>query len=78
MRFILNQAGPGEKVADAGTSGIVLYIVVGDLDIDAYYPQVKERVNIVQPLEDKPWGDRVFAVADPDGYQLWFAREASA
>ncbi|MDB4896373.1 MAG: Glyoxalase-like domain [Firmicutes bacterium] len=30
-------------------------------------------VRTLRPIADKPWGDRVFTVADPDGYELSFA-----
>jgi catechol 2,3-dioxygenase-like lactoylglutathione lyase family enzyme len=32
------------------------------------------RVELTEPLEDKPWGNREFAFYDPDGNALFFYR----
>jgi catechol 2,3-dioxygenase-like lactoylglutathione lyase family enzyme len=43
--------------------------------VDAYYGQVKDRVDLVWPLEDMEYGQREFGLRDPDGYTLAFAEE---
>jgi uncharacterized glyoxalase superfamily protein PhnB len=30
----------------------------------------------VEPLVDTPWGTRTFTIADPNGYELGFARNS--
>lgn len=62
-----------EEMKHRGT-GVELYVDVGGADIDAYYAQVNGRAKVIDPISDKPWGDRVFTVADPDGYRISFAR----
>jgi PhnB protein len=57
-------------------AGINLYITVEDTaDIDAYYARVHEKgATITQEIKDQFWGDRQFAVLDPDGYSISFAK----
>lgn len=64
-----------EQMKHLGT-GVDLYVDIGDADIDDYYEQVKDKAQVLAPIADKPWGDRVFTVADPDGYRISFARTA--
>jgi len=43
--------------------------------IDKYYNRCQSKgVRIVQELQDKPWGDKVFVVKDPFGFKLAFAQ----
>jgi uncharacterized glyoxalase superfamily protein PhnB len=53
--------------------GVTLYVDMGETDIDDYYIHVQRRAKVLRPIADKPWGDRVLTVADPDGYELSFA-----
>lgn len=40
-------------------------------DVDAEYIRAKTAgLNIVKPMQDRPWKARDFRVADPDGYFL--------
>jgi predicted enzyme related to lactoylglutathione lyase len=42
-------------------------------DIDATYEELKSLgANIVEPLEEKPWGLRQFTVEDLDGNRFYF------
>jgi uncharacterized glyoxalase superfamily protein PhnB len=41
--------------------------------VDAFYEAVKDRVEIVWPIETMEYGQREFGVRDPDGYLLAFA-----
>jgi uncharacterized glyoxalase superfamily protein PhnB len=43
--------------------------------VDDYYQGVKDRVELVWPLEDMEYGQREFGIRDPDGYTLAFAEE---
>jgi PhnB protein len=66
---------PEELIPYRG-AGIDFYILgEADDDIDEYYTMLKEKgVNIVKEIEDQFWGDRMFSIKDPDGYQLTFAK----
>lgn len=64
-------------VEDRGArSGVTLTILFADNhDIDAYYSDLRGKgVRICKEVGDRPWGNRDFAVRDPDGYCLIFAR----
>lgn len=53
-------------------NGVVFMIYMADdTDIDAYYEDVKKRgTQIESEIKTEYWGDRLFSVKDPDGYQL--------
>lgn len=52
----------------AATSGAAaLYTYVED--VDHALTRARDAGAGVDPAEDKPWGDRVGAVTDPDGYR---------
>ena len=57
--------------------GVVLYATVADdEDIDAYFERVKATgARVVQEPTDQFWGHRDWAIADPDGYQLYISKE---
>ncbi|MCP4393781.1 MAG: glyoxalase [Alphaproteobacteria bacterium] len=50
--------------------GLVYNIEVDDVDAE-YNKLVTMGLKAVMPLEDHPWGDRGFAVLDPNGVQLY-------
>ena len=67
----------GEPSVHAGSprQGVssMLYVYVDDLD--AVYRRAQPAgAKIVQPLEDRAWGDRSFQTTDPQGHQWAFAR----
>lgn len=46
-------------------------------DIDSFYQGLIDRsVDIIQPPQVMPWGQRLCFFSDPDGY-IWEAREQS-
>lgn len=47
-------------------------------DIEALWLQVKDKVNVVNPLEKTPWGTYRFVIKDPDGHLLAFGQEQVA
>ena len=50
----------------------VVHWVFAD-DIDATYKELQSLgANIVEPLEQKPWGLRQFTVEDIDGHRFYF------
>jgi len=43
-------------------------------DVDAHYEHARNAGATIQAeIEDKPYGDRVYGVLDPEGHQWWFA-----
>ncbi|WDV48058.1 VOC family protein [Clostridiaceae bacterium M8S5] len=44
-------------------------------DIDALWKQLKDKVNIIEPLQTMPYGTRKFTISDPDGNELGFVQQ---
>jgi lactoylglutathione lyase len=58
--------GPKEDVS-SGSVAIWLYTD----DVDAAVADLRqEGVEVIAEPEDKPWGERVASVSDPDGYTI--------
>lgn len=57
--------------ATATNGAPALYTYVGD--VDRALQQARQAGAGVEPAEDKPWGDRVAVVTDPDGYRWMLA-----
>ena len=51
-----------------GAAALYTYVT----DVDRVLALAREAGAGVQDAEDKPWGDRVATITDPDGYQ-WMA-----
>jgi uncharacterized glyoxalase superfamily protein PhnB len=72
--------GPVELLVSTGDhlggppafTGTLYLRVVGVTEL---YDRVKDRVELVWPLEGMPYGTREFGVRDPDGYVIAFAQE---
>jgi lactoylglutathione lyase len=64
--------GPKEDVS-SGSVAIWLYTD----DVDATVADLRqEGVEVIAEPEDKPWGERVASVSDPDGYTIHLAAPA--
>jgi uncharacterized glyoxalase superfamily protein PhnB len=51
----------------------MLYVYVDD--VDAHYARARTAgATIVLELEERPWGDRTYQAADPEGHQWTFAQ----
>jgi uncharacterized glyoxalase superfamily protein PhnB len=59
--------------AEPKFTGTLYYQVDG---VDVFYERVKDRVEMLWPLEAMDYGTREFGVRDPDGYNLAFSEEA--
>ncbi|MBN1959887.1 MAG: VOC family protein [Deltaproteobacteria bacterium] len=59
---------PGQAIYNSG-----LFLGFDVTDVDAEYKRlIADGAIIFQPLSDKPWGDRSFAIQDPIGVTLYF------
>ena len=81
VQIYLNAPGPAveEYPALKGRPiGGTLTLFIDVADIRGSYAQLKDRVQVVMPIEKKWYGPTEFAFLDPDGYILTFAQvEAS-
>jgi predicted enzyme related to lactoylglutathione lyase len=41
-------------------------------NVDELWEQLKDKVTVIEPVWDTPWGTRKFTIADPDGNELGF------
>ena len=44
-------------------------------DVDKLWEELKDKVTVIEPLFDTPWGTRKFTIADPDGNEIGFYRD---
>lgn len=44
-------------------------VIIETNDVDGFYQQIKENVNIVHPITNEAWG-RTFIFKDPDGNKI--------
>ena len=61
---MLIRKGDG-ATATGGTAALYTYVE----DVDRALARARDAGAGVDPAEDKPWGDRVGTVTDPDGYR---------
>ena len=54
-----------ETTPTGGAAALYAYVA----DVDRALAQARQAGAGVEEAEDKPWGDRVAAVSDPDGYR---------
>ena len=67
----LRGARPGAEARGAAVGDrVMLGIAVADAQA-AHDALAAAGVAIVRKLKDNPWGDRSFAVRDPDGIRVW-------
>ena len=55
--------------------GYGVEIVLQINDIKSFYEQHKENLNVLEPLELRPWGLEDFRAVDPAGFYLRFTSE---
>jgi PhnB protein len=66
--------GPSGFGGTPGSTGMSLYVVLGE-SVDDYHGKVSAAgVTITEPLTDQFWGDRTFQVEHPDGYRIMFSQ----
>ena len=64
----------GPEQALAGPSGLTYNFSVEDVDRE-YERLTSEGLSPIMPLEDHPWGDRGFAILDPNGIMIYLYSE---
>src|SRR5262245_42960456 len=80
VQIYLNAPGPAveEYPAFKGRAiGGTLTLFIDVSDIGGLYEQLKDRVQVVMPLETKWYGVTEFAFLDPDGYIITVAQRGT-
>ena len=55
-----------------GSTNEIAFVVA---DVEALWERVKDKAEIIQPLEKTPWGTYRFVLRDPDGHLLAFGQK---
>lgn len=71
IQFMSPQA-PGQPLCNC--AGLTYNFAVENVD-EEHEKLLKAGIKPVMPLEDHPWGDRAFAIMDPNGIQLYVYTE---
>ena len=77
VEIFLNAPGPAQEEYPAFKGrpiGGTLTLFIEVSNIRASYDELKDRVQVVMPLETKWYGVTEFAFLDPDGYIITFAQ----
>lgn len=67
ISFVLAQREEGEIF---NGKGLIISFEVDDVDRE-FWRLSAEGVDIYQPIQEKPWGERSFVVNDPNGVHLY-------
>lgn len=67
LQFMLPQQ-PNQPTSDG--SGLMYNFEVDDVDLE-YERLTKLGNQVIMPLDNHPWGDRGFAILDPNGITLY-------
>ena len=86
--FTIVQSGPVQIFLNASEAAIAEYPAFKDRplggtltlfidlqDIHRVYEELRDKVDVVMPLEHKWYGVTEFAFADPDGYLITYAEQ---
>lgn len=77
ISFLLPQHPTQAPIFQPAFGGLGVYLTVDVEDVDAEYARIKARgVPLEVELRDEPWGDRHFAVVDPNGVGIDFVTYA--
>lgn len=68
ISFLLPNHPSQKPIFQKAFNGNGVYLTIEVEDVDALYNQLKEQgVSFVVEIRDEPWGDRHFAILDPNG-----------
>ena len=68
LSFLLPDHPTQKPIFQKPFNGEGMYLTIEVDDVDALYEKIKQKnVDIAIEIRDEPWGDRHFAIADPNG-----------
>lgn len=75
LSFLLPDHPSQQPLFQPAFSGKGVYLTIETDDVDKLYDELKKKgVEIEVALRDEPWGDRHFAVTDPNGIGIDIVR----
>lgn len=71
ISFLLPNHPSQQKIFHEPFNGKGMYLTIEVEDVDKIYKKVKKtRLEMKIELRDEPWGDRHFAIQDPNGINI--------
>jgi len=68
ISFLLPNHPSQEPIFQKASSGAGTYLTIEVENVDEYYSKIKEKdVEIIIDIRTEAWGDRHFAIVDPNG-----------
>lgn len=68
ISFLLPNHPSQEPIFQRASSGVGTYLTIEVEDVDAIYDKIKaKKIPIAIEIKDEVWGDRHFAIIDPNG-----------
>jgi uncharacterized glyoxalase superfamily protein PhnB len=68
ISFLLPEHPSQQPLFHKAFNGNGVYLTIETEDVDKLYKELKKKdVDIMIELRDEPWGDRHFAIVDPNG-----------
>lgn len=68
ISFLLPEHPSQQPIFQKPFTGQGMYLTIEVEDVDALYDVIKKKgLKITIELRDEPWGDRHFAITDPNG-----------
>lgn len=75
IAFLKPQLPSQAPIFQQSFKGEGVFLTIEMEDVDAWYKVIKSKgIPIVVEMRDEEWGDRHFAVADPNGIGIDFVR----
>ncbi len=75
ISFLLPDHPSQQPLFHKAFSGKGIYLTIEVDDADSIYRELKEKgADIIIDLRDEPWGDRHFAIQDPNGVAIDIVR----
>ncbi len=75
LSFLLPNHPSQQPLFQAAFEGQGMYLTIEVDDVDALYSSIKQKgVDIKIDIRDEPWGDRHFAIQDPNGIGIDLVR----
>lgn len=77
ISFLQPQHPSQQPVFQSEFQGKGVYLTIEVDDVDTLFETLKQRgITPVFPIRDEPWGDRHFAIIDPNGIGIDFVKYA--
>ncbi|WP_236978859.1 VOC family protein [Membranihabitans maritimus] len=73
LAFLLPNHPSQHPIFHKPFNGEGIFLTIELENVDEFYKKIKEKnVKIIVELRDEPWGDRHFAIRDPNGLSIDF------